>query len=323
MNLNETRQAVGLLLRDLAEELDVPPSKYQEAKERYDAVGAWLNAKESVLARYSPDIHPQGSFALGTVTRPVGEEEYDVDAVCRLNVTPSGITQQQLKDMVGNRLKQNAKYVAMLDPKEGGRRCWTLQYAEETKFHLDILPAIPDVPNWLVGLGVPHELARHAICITDKKTWDYAKDWPRSNPKGYAEWFKSRMTVVLNERRRALAAERQARVEDINDYEVRTPLQRVVQLLKRHRDIRYNGDDDKPISIIITTLAAQAYQNEPAVENALINVVPRMRHLIVKRNGVWWIPNPVNPAESFADKWAETPRKADVFFEWHDRLEME
>lgn len=39
-------------------------------------------------------------------------------------------------------------------------------------------------------------------------------------------------------------------------------LQRIVQILKRHRDIMFNGDEDKPISIIITTLASRAYRGE-------------------------------------------------------------
>lgn len=42
----------------------------------------------------------------------------------------------------------------------------------------------------------------------------------------------------------------------------KTPLQRAVQILKRHRDIMFAGDEDKPVSIIITTLAAKAYQEK-------------------------------------------------------------
>ena len=42
----------------------------------------------------------------------------------------------------------------------------------------------------------------------------------------------------------------------------KTPLQRAVQILKRHRDIMFAGDEDKPVSIIITTLAAKAYQGD-------------------------------------------------------------
>ncbi|MBX3465506.1 MAG: hypothetical protein KF878_01240 [Planctomycetes bacterium] len=93
--------------------------------------------------------------------------------------------------------------------------------------------------------------------------------------------------------------------------------------LKRHRDLRYDDDDDKPISIIITTLAAKAYRNERDLGSALLNVVPGMRHGIELREGKWWVPNPVDPRENFADKWNETPRKYELFRDWLQAVETE
>ncbi len=312
------------LLSDLAAELDVPPSKYREAKDRYDAVGAWLGEDGSELAEYNPAIYPQGSFALGTAIRPVGEGDYDVDAVCLLEIEASETTQQQLKAMVGDRLKHpSSRYKRMIDPEEGGRRCWTIKYADESKFHLDILPSVPDDYAWLIALGVPEEWAKSAICITDRETWKTDLNWPRSNPKGYAAWFKERMQERLYEQKLALARAERAEVEEIEDFEVRTPLQRMIQLLKRHRDVRYDGDDDKPISIIITTLAARSYDNELTLGEAMLNVGPRMRQNIELRDNTFWVANPVNPHENFADKWAETPRKAEIFFHWLEAIERE
>jgi len=323
MKERERRRELTRILTDLAEELDVPSSRYGEAKNRYEAVGQWLNEGDSDLAQYSPTIYPQGSFALGTVVKPMGEEDYDVDVVCLLELETADVTQQELKSMVGERLRAHKTYAQMLDPKEGSRRCWTLKYADASRFHLDILPAIPDDPRWLVAIGVPEVLAEHAICITDRETWDTDVTWPKSNPQGYIEWFKQRMRILLERGRRIAAIETRADVQDIPDYMVRTPLQRVIQILKRHRDVRYNGDDDKPISIIITTLAARAYDNEDDLLEALLNIVPGMRNTIGNRNGVWWVENPVNPQENFADKWNETPRKRETFFEWLDTVERE
>lgn len=309
------------IFSDLAEELDVPPSKYEEATSHYEAVGNWLNEEGTALARYRPTIFPQGSFALGTPVKPQGEEEYDVDAVCLMDLRKRDVSQQQLKAMVGNRLRENLTYAQMLEPKDGGRRCWTLQYADGSKFHLDILPAIPDEYQWLVAMGVPPELAKHAICITDKETWNTAADWPKSNPKGYLLWFKGRMQAAFEQRRMAMARETRAEVQNVPEYKVRTPLQRTVQLFKRHRDVKHNGDDDKPISIIITTLAAHAYNNEVGLFDALQAMLPKMRAGIQNRAGTLWVPNPVNPAENFADKWSETPRKREIFFGWLASLE--
>ncbi len=213
----------------------------------------------------------------------------------------------------------------MIEPPAGGLRCWTIRYADASKFHLDVLPAIPDDYGVLVALGVPMEWAETAICLTDRKTWgDPNAEWPRSNPKGYVAWFKDRMRVSLEKAKQLHAMEIRAEVEEIEDFDVRTPLQRLIQILKRHRDVRFNDDEDKPISIIITTLAAQAYNNESDLTEAVLDVIPRMRDYIEKRDGAsWWVPNPVNPEENFADKWAEKPRKAEMLFRWLHVLERE
>lgn len=295
------------LLLDLAEELDVPPSKYEEAADHYTSVGDWLNAEGSELAAYGPVIYSQGSFGLGTAVKPLGTGDYDVDAVCLLEMPPAGLNQQQLKAMVGDRLKANNTYKRLLEPE--GRRCWTLKYADASRFHLDVLPAIPH-------RGLDHQEAIH---ITDNQ--EPPTFWGDSNPKGYQLWFKDRMKVVFARQRELAAMAKTASVEDIPEYEVRTPLQRLIQILKRHRDLHYGKDEDKPISIIITTLAARAYDNEPDLYEALVKVIPGMKAHITYKNGAAQIPNPVIPSENFADKWLERPRKQQVFFEWLARVE--
>ncbi len=319
----DQRRRLNTLLENVISDLDVPDSKYEEAEQHYNAVGNWLNDSGSKLVAYSPRIYAQGSFALGTAVKPLFDDDYDVDAVCVLDRPPATITQQELKTLVGERLAEHETYAEMLDPKDGGRRCWTLKYADASRFHLDILPAIPDSPLTLVAAGISEVIARHAICITDRETWDRNFVWPKSNPQGYREWFKSRMQVAINKRRTLLANAR-GEIQSIPEYRIRTPLQRVIQLLKRHRDLKFQGDDDKPVSIIITTLAAQAYGNEEDLADALFNIVSGMRDAIRPRpDGIWRIPNPTNPAENFADKWNEVPRKRDLFFAWLDAVERE
>ncbi|MEW5905817.1 MAG: hypothetical protein AB1734_03445, partial [Elusimicrobiota bacterium] len=84
----------------------------------------------------------------------------------------------------------------------------------------------------------------------------------------------------------------------------KSPLQKCIQILKRHRDIMFKDDSDgKPISIIITTLAALAYEGETELDDTLSGVLQRMENLV--RTTVPRVPNPVNPVEDFADKWAK------------------
>ena len=107
------------------------------------------------------------------------------------------------------------------------------------------------------------------------------------------------------------------------------PLQRVVQILKRHRDLMFNGDEDKPISIIITTLAARAYRKETSILEALQNIIDRMSYLIEDKLNpktgrmVKWVGNPVNEEENFADKWEETPKKQINFYNWLEAVQTD
>lgn len=306
-----------LLIESLADSLDVSDSQYEAAKAHYEAVGNWLNDEGSSIAAYEPEIYPQGSFRLGTAIKPLNQEdEYDVDLACELKaLSKDRVSQSMLKTLVGDRLRENKKYAAML---EEGNRCWTLHYSEASRFHMDILPAIPD--HELNGLAntLGQDIAKSAILITDKDL----QRWQRSNPKGFAEWFKSRMKVRFEERRILLAESLRAEVEAIPDFKVRTPLQRSIQILKRHRDIMFKDDrDNRPASIIICTLAAHAYNNESDLVEALEGIIEGMpRHIGRDANGYPFIPNPVNPGENFADRWIKYPERGRKFRGWLTRV---
>jgi len=320
------RNQFSKFLQHLAELLDISESRYKQAEERYQAVGNWLARDESIVAKYSPDIYPQGSFCLGTVIKPITDvEEYDIDLVCELSLTKNQLSQKQLKDSVGYEIKDYARANNMKSPPENGRRCWTLNYADGAQFHMDILPALPDGDSFrlfLENTGFSAAWTDLAIAITDNTRQNYERiddDWLRSNPKGYAEWFKECMKVQFNARRMLLAEAISAGVKEVPEYKVKTPLQRAIQILKRHRDFMFpekNQKDDKPISIIITTLAAHAYSNEANLLDALVNIVDGMPRYIQTRNGEPWVENPTNPTENFADKWKEHPQREAKFRQW-------
>jgi hypothetical protein len=127
------------------------------------------------------------------------------------------------------------------------------------------------------------------------------------------------MKVRLDEAKLAFAkrAHISASVDQIPDHKVKTPLQRAIQLLKRHRECMFVDDCEfRPISIIITTLAAHAYNEEPTIAGALQSILTSMDRYIEYRDGVAWVTNPVNPSENFADKWVGEPKKRENFFKW-------
>jgi hypothetical protein len=110
--------------------------------------------------------------------------------------------------------------------------------------------------------------------------------------------MKLAMSLLENAALQAKAA----RVEDLPAWKWKSPLQLCVQILKRHRDEMFADDPDgKPISVIITTLAAQAYQGEQNLVSAMERILNDMGNYV--RDKKPRVPNPVNPAEDFADKW--------------------
>ena len=337
--MNERDKELNEVLEELAKNLDITDTEDAAIRLSYQAVGEYLAQEGSSLSEYDVEIFPQGSFNLGTIIRPIIEgDDLDIDLVCELKSKKPEWTQYDVKQQVGDRLKESKRYRELLD--EEGRRCWTLLYRDNDttttqKYHMDILPSIVDKNYKTIvrEMFSARELSesdydKAAIRITDNESPDYETSplpltWLKSNPFGYARWFE------LQQQKGETGDVRFFTRDDVNPLpdkrKSKTILQRVVQLLKRHRDIHYGGDDDKPISIIITTLAAKAYDGEKDLVIAFRNVVTKMRNYIETRiedgKEVKWVPNPVNSQENFADKWPETPRKQRLFYEWLDKLE--
>lgn len=311
----EKKQELSRRLDFIARALDITPSQFEMARDRYEAIGLWLDAEDSLLKQYKPEIQPQGSFRLGTVIRPLSDaDQFDVDLICLVQSYPHVVTQSKLKQLVGDRIKEKSIYKEMLEPE--GDRCWTLNYSESTRFHMDILPAIPDPKKVLLR----DQFAKFGILITDRKHprySNYSEDWPHSNPIGFANWFLER-TGLTEKQITNQNGKIEAKVEPMRtQYLDRTPLQRAVQLLKRHRDIMFGDDEDKPISIIITTLLAYSYQGSGDVLETLAVFFSRVSALLeIRFDGIVKIPNPVDPKENFADKWEKEPRKKELFFQW-------
>jgi len=117
------------------------------------------------------------------------------------------------------------------------------------------------------------------------------------------------------EKREVLA--KQMDVEEVPAWYLKTTLQRTVQALKRHRDIYFaDSPENRPASIIITTLAASAYPGTGSLYKVLLAVTEKMPTLVENRDGVWWVANPVQPLENFADRWRSKPGSDERFFSW-------
>ncbi|NJK90494.1 MAG: nucleotidyltransferase [Blastochloris sp.] len=256
---------------------------------------------------------------MGTVIRPLNpNESYDLDLGCRLRsgITKASHTQEFLKKLVGKDLEAYRVARKIEERLEEMHRCWRLAYADELSFHMDVVPSIPQDGNQITFLQesmikqgtsdfLAGKVAKHAGAITDNRHPDYriiSGDWRISNSEGYALWFESRLRLAGQLLEKRAFEAKVAKMDDLPAWKWKSPLQQCIQILKRHRDVMFkNNPDRKPISIILTTLSAAAYQGENSVEDSLRRILTDMSKYVLPSKPR--VPNPVNPAEDFADKW--------------------
>lgn len=309
-----TNEQKRVVIDNMVKLLELPDSAYDKARKRYEDLGEWFDRDESAVSENNPHIFPQGSFRLGTAIRPLDEsEEYDLDLACKLRdgINKDSHTQETLKKLIGIELEAYRQARGIKSELEPKHRCWRLEYQDDLSFHMDIVPCIPadekrrkaileSIRNTGLDEFVAGSASQTTISITDDRHEGYkhiCDDWNISNPEGYAKWFEYRM----NPQQTRILLEK-AQVDDVPLFKKKTPLQRVIQILKRHRD-NWSKDnpDSKPISIIITTLAARAYNGETDIVAALGNVLEKMGGLVSPTKPR--VPNPVDPEEDFADRW--------------------
>jgi hypothetical protein len=299
---------ISQLLGDTVSELDIPPDLRIAATLEYERVGNWLAAHTDGDAGWV--VHPQGSFLLNTVVLPSGADEYDVDTVCRRAIEKEATTQVDFKRGVGDVLSSYVDAHRRLPDGPIGRkernRCWTLQYASALRFHLDVLPGIPNP-----------EAPPTGILITDRDL----RAWQRSDPLAFAAWFRRQAEVEFLAKRARMAEAARIPPQTIPDWEVKTTLQRVVQVLKAHRNEYFQDDvDARPASILLTTLAAHAYGGEEDLYDAVQQTVALMPEYVERTSDGPRVSNPVEPEENFADRWRDQPDLEQEFLGWLDQL---
>jgi hypothetical protein len=108
----------------------------------------------------------------------------------------------------------------------------------------------------------------------------------------------------------------------------KTPLQRIVQLLKRDRDEHFQNDlPYRQSSILLTTIITQSYSNlvsQPVTDllEFVVKVVEMLPLYISAPDAPgdrkFFVLNPVNHQENFAENWKEEHFRR--FSGWHKRI---
>lgn len=313
-----SKEQLETILSNLVATINISDELFQTANDEYTALGEWINKEtEKNGTKYNVLIYPQGSFALGTVIKPIsGEDDYDLDLVCLVK-NGMHLSAKQLKlDVVKPWLTGYKKTKSDIEEK---KRCWHLEYEDVPNFHMDVIPAIPSFYS---------NSNSTMISITDKDEGRFpVYEFQGSNPKGYVQWFFQRCRQKKMGSSGLEVMSEMAQQEDLKQNKNKTQLQKAVQILKRHRDVMFKDDpDNKPISIIITTLASQIYHGETTILDTLLGFVGEVEPYLkshCKEDGSYSIPNPSYNGEDFADKWKDHPERQTAFFSWIKQLQSD
>lgn len=332
----------------LISKLDITPTMFKNADEKYRNLAEFL-AEHGIEA----DFYPQGSFALGTVIRPSVKDPnaaYDLDAICQIKAMKDDTSPSALWWMVQNALESIVVYKSRLKVYD---KCLTIEYADigEYGFSIDIVPAADEAESKkdeLRSQSATPWLMETAIAIPKKTVTGHR--WITNNPKGYRDWFDDVNAPFAAFSRREFRfdlfennTDIYKSVEEIPQGLERSSVQRVIQILKYHRDVFYSkrkdGDDIKPIPAIINTVVAsvaksvsptisvfdlldvvteelEIYAKQQGMNESLFRKSHIGKNIIQKINGRWIITNPANPQDNLADAWNNNKDIPFMFFQW-------
>lgn len=316
------------LVEDIGRTLEPTQNQLDTLERSYNSTGDFLVNCEEFRGQLE-EIHPHGSRAIGTMTRPLrAKEGFDIDLVASLNRTawavysgPGGAT------ILLNRLHAAVtRYASQHSLKlHRWERCVTLEYADG--MCADIAPVI-EMPHHAAMHGETHGM------IPDREL----RGFHPTNPRGFTRLFGNiaaisplfTATEALDE---VFADVRKADIVPLPDPDVFGQLLcRLIQVMKLHKGIAFDKAtlaDLAPSSIFITALAANSYQAKARIPHRdqlgllldVIRTMPTMITRIPMGNGreEWHVENPTAPGDNFASSMNQ-PEKQQAFNQWHAQL---
>lgn len=342
------------IINEIIKSLQISETMFKNAEEKYTSVAKLLMEKIG-----GADVYTQGSFAIGTTTRPYKDGKdlsYDIDLILEVDRDKSKQDGNELLKEVYNILNENGLYKGKL---ERGEKSITIKYADidDIGFNLDVVPSVKEdsqVKKELIDNGGKEKYLNDAIAISSLDKAD--KDgWYTATPKGYRRWFEEINQPYKNHLFESIQRDKNGKVvynsiEEVPHYKIKTPVQETVQFFKRVRDIYYSKTkkyDKRPISAIITTIVAKvASRNDnlgittPELISKVITELKTYNMFnslkeeefysnypksvdIRKKNGKWEMINPTNPKDNLVDSWNNDEDISKLFFEWLDIIDKE
>lgn len=326
----ERREPYAHALSLVNDHITVKDESIADASAAYEEIANILVEKLD-WDRRAIRIFPQGSASTRTLIRTPGNQNFDIDAVCEVDLTAIQV-QDPMKffEAVGTALDG---LVAV-----SKRRCWTINYPGKP-FYIEFTPSVPLATVPLTELQkrglkrAEHEFLTTALAVVDTPS----KNWKTSNPAGIRDWVNkaSKRHIIMRVTLESFA-KANANIEPVGkqSVEIEETLRVAIRLFKRHRDMCVHRShlvgDYQPISIILVTLLTTCYDGLadlieegaippfPHVVDALIAIAELLPEMIPKyADDKYYLHNPTVIDENFAERWnTDDGERAEAFRTW-------
>lgn len=300
-NYRDRYDQLAQALAKMLVHIRIPDEEFAKATESYNRMAGYL-ARRLEIPESNIKVFPQGSASLKTLVRGLGNDNFDIDAACRV-ITPLNNKWGNNHGAFFNLFGEALKGFDGDDAPKPKNRCWTLTMPGE-RFYLELTP----------GELLRQPAYPDALRIVDNNL----NRWTMSNPHGFTDDFNRIASLSLKfgggGLLKVFAAEH-AKVPD-QDIALSDLLRITIRLFKRHRDVIFRQRDDKefaPISVLITTLAARAYEEMAYSQevfgsyvDAMLGIAQGMhRHIQIDSLGKYVVSNRTLPdgQENFAERW--------------------
>jgi len=292
------------IFTEIAIRIQLPPSKYQLACDRYKSVATYAERDGSPLKNKVARFYPQGSMSIGATIAARGkDEEYDIDIIAEL-LLQHGINPADVLEILYLTIKGHpgSRYYDMVKLRS---RCITIYY--EDGMHLDITPVI---------LRAERQERTSDLFHNDLDKPTEPAETLLMNAWGFSELFKfkTKDTTTFSEAYaknvRTLDVYMEAETEEVDPQE--DPARKssdvvALQLLKRFRNTRYADRDGRmPPSVLLSKFVSDAAYPMESIIQALKHHAEYMRRQFVNAERSSALIHEVNPTcweDCFTDRW--------------------
>lgn len=304
---------IDTLLMGVAVRVQLPPSLFTLAQDRFDTIAAYLRRAGSPIAPYVRDVYVQGSFSIGATIRQAkrsrSDDGFDIDGMVQI-VLPPGIS--RAFDVIGLLFQAingppGSRYHGKVRRRS---RCVTIDYEE---MHFDLTPIV-ELDGALPRTGVIFEAKPDGPRTADRTL--------RANPWGFADWYNARVggagifgqifegaSIAYDIRRRKVLNETAGVVPDqIPAY--RKPRATIaLQLFKRWRTVTWDRENiarRMPPSVLCAWFAASNTGRFGSLHEELHGLAAFVifNLTVVGREGkLLDVPNPRCQEDDLTDRW--------------------